>query len=83
MLLTHMAAYINESAGVIPRDRVLLSFVGCFVHDGIAFAELSILSHSKKAAFWRELVESFPGLIDYLCNSNTNFSQNLLTGLDE
>jgi hypothetical protein len=26
------------------------------------------LSHKKKAAFWRELVASFPRMIDFLCN---------------
>ena len=31
-----------------------------------------MLSHQKKAAFWRELVELFPNIIDYLCNPNVN-----------
>ena len=31
---------------------------------------VDVLSHQKKAAFWRELVELFPNLIDYLCNPN-------------
>jgi hypothetical protein len=26
------------------------------------------LSHKKKANFWRDLAESFPQLIDFLCN---------------
>jgi hypothetical protein len=33
-------------------------------------AGVDILSHQKKAAFWRELVELFPNMIDYMCNPN-------------
>jgi hypothetical protein len=33
---------------------------------------VDVLSHQKKATFWRELVELFPNLIDYLCNPNVN-----------
>jgi hypothetical protein len=35
-----------------------------------AAAGVDMLSHKKKAAFWRELVELFPNMIDYLCNPN-------------
>jgi hypothetical protein len=28
---------------------------------------LSVISHQKKATFWRELVGLFPRLIDFLC----------------
>ena len=35
-----------------------------------AAAGVDVLSHKKKAAFWRELVELFPNIIDYLCNPN-------------
>ena len=45
-------------------------------------AELTILSRSKKATFWRELTAAFPAVIDYICNPNVG-SQNLLKGLDE
>jgi hypothetical protein len=34
------------------------------------FAGVDVLSHAKKAAFWRDLVELFPNMIDYLCNPN-------------
>jgi hypothetical protein len=37
-----------------------------------AAAGVDVLSHKKKAAFWRELVELFPNIIDYLCNPNVN-----------
>ena len=33
---------------------------------------VDVLSHQKKAAFWRELVELFPNLIDYFCNPNVD-----------
>jgi hypothetical protein len=35
-------------------------------------AEVGVLSHKKKAAFWNGLVELFPNIIDYLCNPNVN-----------
>lgn len=31
------------------------------------FTGLSVISHQKKATFWRELVGLFPRLIDFLC----------------
>ena len=31
------------------------------------FTGLSVISHKKKATFWRELVGLFPRLIDFLC----------------
>ena len=37
-----------------------------------AAAGVDVLSHQKKAAFWRELVALFPNIIDYLCNPNVN-----------
>ena len=39
------------------------------VHEAVG---VDVLSHQKKATFWRELVELFPNLIDYLCNPNVN-----------
>jgi hypothetical protein len=35
-------------------------------------AGLDVLSHTKKGAFWRGLVELYPNMIDYLCNPNVN-----------
>jgi hypothetical protein len=35
-------------------------------------AGVDALSHAKKAAFWRQLVELFPNMIDYLCNPNVD-----------
>ena len=34
----------------------------------IGLAGVDILSHKKKAVFWRTLTNAFPTLIDYLCN---------------
>ena len=36
--------------------------------DAEAAVGIDVLSHKKKAAFWRELVALFPNMIDYLCN---------------
>jgi hypothetical protein len=33
---------------------------------------VDVLSHKKKANFWRELVELFPNIVDYLCNPNVD-----------
>ena len=33
---------------------------------------VDLLSHTKKAGFWRSLVGLFPNMIDYLCNPNVN-----------
>ena len=41
-------------------------------YDVRAAVGVDVLSHQRKAAFWRELVEPFPKLIDYLCNPNVN-----------
>ncbi len=41
-------------------------------HDVREAVGVDVLSHKKKATFWRELVELFPNLIDYLCNPNVN-----------
>jgi hypothetical protein len=30
------------------------------------------LSHKKKAAFWRELIEMLPNMIDYICNPDVD-----------
>ena len=43
------------------------AFRRCLLLEGV-----DVLSHQKKAAFWRELVELFPNIIDYLCNPNVN-----------
>ena len=34
----------------------------------IGLAGVDILSHKKKAVFWRTLTNAFPALVDYLCN---------------
>ncbi len=31
---------------------------------------LSVISHKKKAKFWRAVVDIFPNFIDFLCSSN-------------
>ena len=37
-----------------------------------AVAGVDVLSHKKKAMFWRNLVKLFPNIIDYLCNPNVD-----------
>ncbi len=46
--------------------------VHAHTYDMCEAVGVDILSHKKKAAFWRELVELFPNMIDYLCNPNVN-----------
>jgi hypothetical protein len=46
-----------------------------------ACAGLSAISHRKKATFWRELIDRFPGLIDFLCNPDDVGQSEFVHGL--
>ena len=72
-LFAALGPYIVEGSGGPFLSRMVSASVGCcsgFLNS--AAVGVDILSHQKKAVFWRELVELFPNVIDYLCNPNVD-----------
>ncbi len=68
-LFAALGPYIVEGSGGPFLSRMVSASVG-FLNS--AAVGVDILSHQKKAEFWRELVELFPNMIDYLCNPNVD-----------
>jgi hypothetical protein len=66
---TRVGADVMES---VSATCVCMCAVCTRTHDVHEAVGVDVLSHQKKATFWRELVELFPNLIDYLCNPNVN-----------
>jgi hypothetical protein len=74
-LLGAIGPYIAEGSGASRLTAIVLRtasyFMAAMFHYQ-ASAGVDILSHKKKATFWRELVELFPNILDYLCNPNVD-----------
>ena len=67
-LLEELSPYVAANSG-----GPFVSECGCCPGGTpLEAAEVGVLSHKKKAAFWLGLVELFPNMIDYLCNPNVN-----------
>ena len=74
-LLGAIGPYIAEGSGASRLTTLVLrtaSYLIAAMFRYQASAGVDILSHKKKASFWRELVKLFPNIIDYLCNPNVD-----------
>jgi len=77
-LLFALRPYVKEGSGKWPRSFCYGStkhhsqghkgLLGRRDRDWTILAGVDALCHKKKATFWRKLAESFPQLIDFLCN---------------
>ena len=71
-LLRAMRPYLNQDSGTLTaRSKSALEALGQgFSRRFCRFAAgLACISHKKKATFWRDLIDRFPRLIDFLCNT--------------
>ena len=74
-LLLALRPYVKEGSGKWSQSFCYGStcqgyegLLGRRDRDWTILAGVDALCHKKKATFWRKLAESFPQLIDFLCN---------------
>ena len=71
ILLSDLSPYIIEQSGGAFFGQEGYALVG-LAFQSEAAAGVDVLSHKKKAVFWRQLVELFPNMIDYVCNPDVD-----------